>query len=92
MNIQLYHKTFKTGDLKMNNLGQYSLDIPQCELEGKSDNFNMCHDIEKNKVIILLETNDKCKNNQNPMPQKARVVNQTTEKRPNTLEIISKMI
>jgi 4-hydroxy-3-methylbut-2-enyl diphosphate reductase IspH len=52
----------------------------------------MCHDIEKNKVIILLETNDKCKNNQNPMPQKARVVNQTTKKRPSTLEIISKMI
>lgn len=52
----------------------------------------MCHDIEKNKVIILLEINDKCKNNQNPMPQKAKVVNQTTEKRPSTLEIISKMI
>jgi hypothetical protein len=24
--------------------------------------FNMCHLIEKNRAIILLETNDKCKN------------------------------
>ncbi len=91
MKIQLYHKTLKVRDLKMNNLGQYSLDIPQCELEGKSDDFNMCHGIEKNRVIILLETNDKCKNNQNTTSQNVRVVNQTIEKKPSTLEIISKM-
>jgi hypothetical protein len=49
----------------------------------------MCHNIEKNKVMILLETNDKCKNNQHPTSQKARAVNQTIEKRPNTPKIIS---
>jgi hypothetical protein len=51
----------------------------------------MCHGIEKNMVIILLETNDKCKNNQNPTSQKPRAINQTIEKKPNILEIISKM-
>jgi hypothetical protein len=51
----------------------------------------MCHGIEKNRVIILLETNDKCKNNQNTTSQNVRVVNQTIEKKPSTLEIISKM-
>ncbi len=89
--MKIYHQTFKVGDLKMNNLWQYSSDISQCELEGKSDNFNMCPGIEKNRVIILLETNDKCKKNQNPTSRKVGAVNQTTEKKPSTLEIISKM-
>ncbi len=36
----------------------------------ESVNFNMCHHIEKNRVMISLETNYKCKNNQSPTSQK----------------------
>jgi hypothetical protein len=35
-----------------------------------SVNLNMCHHIEKNKVMIPLETSDKCKNNQSLTSQK----------------------
>jgi hypothetical protein len=33
-------------------------------------NLNMCHHIEKNRVMIPLETSDKCKNDQSPTSQK----------------------
>jgi hypothetical protein len=36
----------------------------------ESVNLNMCHHIEKNRVMILLETSNKCKNDQSPTSQK----------------------
>jgi len=32
----------------------------------------MCYCIQKNRVIILLETNKKCKNDQNPTSQECK--------------------
>lgn len=32
----------------------------QCQLEGENVGFDTCHHIEKTKLIILLEMNDKC--------------------------------
>jgi len=51
----------------------------------------MCHYIEKNKVIILLETSDKCKNDQNPTSNKSKAASQTTKGRPNLLKEASKL-
>jgi len=52
----------------------------------------MCHYIEKNKMIILLETSDKCKNDQTQHPKKSKVVSQTTKGRPNPFKEASKLI
>jgi hypothetical protein len=51
----------------------------------------MCHYIEKNKVIILLETSDKCKNDQNPTSKKSKATSQITKGRPNPLKETSKL-
>jgi hypothetical protein len=42
----------------------------------------MCHHIKKNKVIILLEMNDKCRSNQSPTSQEGKGNQLTIEGKP----------
>jgi len=44
-----------------NNLGYQGSSIWKCHLEQGNVSFNMCYCMQKNKVIILLETNNKCR-------------------------------
>jgi len=51
----------------------------------------MSHNIEKNEVIILLETSDKCKRIKAQNPKKAGETSQTIKGRPNLLGKASKV-
>jgi hypothetical protein len=46
----------------------------------------MCYYIQNNKVIILLEMSNKCRNDQCPTSKNAGVVVQIRKRRPNLLE------
>jgi hypothetical protein len=58
----------------------------------RNASFNMCYYIQNNKVIIMLEMSDKCKNDQCPTSQKCEITVRTIERRPTPFEEARKMV
>ncbi len=54
---------FQKEGPKNEELKVVKFDYPVILTRRGNANLDMCHYIEKNRVIILLETNDECKNN-----------------------------
>ncbi len=62
--IRLNNQAFKRWDQKVDNLGLQGASLLQCYLERGNVSLNICYYIQENRMIIVQETNDKCRRNQ----------------------------